>query len=76
MPSGGAGIQRRSDELVPGRKLEECSRLYLDDLTQIARDGCAPSQGLPSRTFNHFLHTSATLPLARFSINAPEVNFW
>ena len=62
--------------LCQGASSRGVPRLYLDDLTQIARDGCAPSQGLPSRTFNHFLHTSATLPRARFLINAPEVNFW
>jgi hypothetical protein len=31
-------------------------RLTFEHLTQIARDGCAPSQDLPSHTFNHFSH--------------------
>ena len=33
-------------------------RLTMEDLPQIVRDGCAPSQDLPSRTFNHFNHFS------------------
>ena len=42
------------------RKLEEGGfpGLTLEDLPQIVRDGCAPSQDLPSRTFNHFNHFS------------------
>src|SRR5215469_7784032 len=36
------------------------------NLPQIVRDGCAPSQGLPSRTFNHFLHTSAHFAVSSF----------
>jgi len=41
--------------IVPGASpWRAASPAYHRDLPQIVRDGCAPSQGLPSRTFNHF----------------------
>jgi hypothetical protein len=54
--SGGAGIRKCSDYLCQAQArggripLLALMTWHKYDLTQIARDGCAPSQDLPSRT--------------------------